>query len=207
MNNNQFFNPSPLYKEFMLLDVIEKNHSITQRDMSSLINASVSMVNGYLTKYENKDLIERVYLSPKNVVYKITDSGRKRRKLLNLWFMSDSHKIYLQAKSNLLTFFQSNNLMNIDSLYLYGAGDMAAIILDLVETDKKFLWNIEGIIDDDPIKIGDSFRLYKVLGFNSVIRSSFDYIIITSYNYHLKIYNKLISAGINRKKIISFFDR
>lgn len=45
MSNNTFFKPTPLYKEFMILDLIEKNKDITQREISLQIGAAVSMVN------------------------------------------------------------------------------------------------------------------------------------------------------------------
>ena len=48
MSNNTFFKPTALYKEFMILDLIEKNKHITQREMSKQIGAAVSMVNGYI---------------------------------------------------------------------------------------------------------------------------------------------------------------
>ncbi|MCF7926982.1 MAG: winged helix-turn-helix transcriptional regulator, partial [Candidatus Izimaplasma sp.] len=51
---NTFFKPTPLYKEFVLLDLIEKNEIITQRQMSDYLDVSVSMVNSYLDSYEQK---------------------------------------------------------------------------------------------------------------------------------------------------------
>ena len=34
MHDNHFFKPTPLYKEFMILDLIEKDANITQRKLS-----------------------------------------------------------------------------------------------------------------------------------------------------------------------------
>jgi predicted transcriptional regulator len=54
MNDNPFFKPTPLYKEFMILDLIEKNPSLTQREIGDAIGVAVSMVNAYLDEYEEK---------------------------------------------------------------------------------------------------------------------------------------------------------
>ena len=54
MNDNTFFKPTPLYKEFMILDLIEKNKDITQREISETVGVAVSMVNNYLDEYEKK---------------------------------------------------------------------------------------------------------------------------------------------------------
>ena len=53
MNNNKFFKPTVLYKEYMILDMIEKNPLVTQRQMSKEIGIAVSMVNDYLDEYGN----------------------------------------------------------------------------------------------------------------------------------------------------------
>jgi len=53
MIDNGFFKLTPLYKEFMLLDMIEKNANITQRDMSAALGVALSMVNSYLVIYTN----------------------------------------------------------------------------------------------------------------------------------------------------------
>ena len=49
---NNFFKPTILYKEYMILDLIEKNSHITQREMSEKIGVAVSMVNQYIDQYE-----------------------------------------------------------------------------------------------------------------------------------------------------------
>jgi DNA-binding MarR family transcriptional regulator len=52
MGDNSFFKPTLLYKEFMILDLIEKNKDITQREISESIGVAVSMINSYLDEYE-----------------------------------------------------------------------------------------------------------------------------------------------------------
>ena len=47
MKDNPFFKPTPLYKEFMILDMVHKNEKITQRAIADALSISVSMVNGY----------------------------------------------------------------------------------------------------------------------------------------------------------------
>ena len=59
LNSNSFFKPTPLYNEFMILDLIEKDSNITQREISKAINIAVSMVNNYLNEYEEEGLIIR----------------------------------------------------------------------------------------------------------------------------------------------------
>ena len=67
-----FFKPTLLYKEYMILDMIEKNKNITQREMSKEIGVAVSMINDYLNIYEKDKLIKRKKHSTKTVEYFVT---------------------------------------------------------------------------------------------------------------------------------------
>ena len=84
MTDNGFFKLTPLYKEFMLLDMIEKDSNITQRDMSNTLGVALSMINAYIENYEEKGYLKRKYQSIKKVEYVITKLGKERRKLLNI---------------------------------------------------------------------------------------------------------------------------
>jgi len=57
MNDNLFFKPTPLYKEFMILDLIEKNSHITQRVMSKELGVAVSMINAYIGVFEKRTIL------------------------------------------------------------------------------------------------------------------------------------------------------
>nr|WIF88109.1 winged helix-turn-helix domain-containing protein [Acholeplasma laidlawii] len=61
MHTKNFFKPTIIYKEYMILNLIEKDPNITQREISTAINIAVSMVNTYIDMYE-----KRVYLQ-KNI--------------------------------------------------------------------------------------------------------------------------------------------
>ena len=204
MNKHPFFNPSPLYKEFMLLDVIEKNHSITQRDMSSFINVSVSMINEYLDRYEKENYIKREYKSTKIVDYEITPKGKERRKLLNLWFLRNSHHIYLSAKENILAFL-NQNLEHNEKILLYGAGEMADIFLDVIASSPSLTIQIVGIIDDDVIKQGKKFNDIAVLPYKMIQTIEHSSILISSYNHYQAILDKLKNDKTIKSKIIRFF--
>ena len=67
-----FFNPSPKFKEYIILDLIEHDENITQRKLSEKVNSSVSMINLYLDNYEKDNLIYRDVISPRNIKYKLT---------------------------------------------------------------------------------------------------------------------------------------
>ena len=80
MATQDFFKPTILYKEYMILDLVEKNKDITQREISKTIGIAVSMVNDYLDTYVKQGFIKRKKHTTKTVEYLITKKGTERRK-------------------------------------------------------------------------------------------------------------------------------
>src|SRR5690554_5450918 len=149
MGNNQiFFKSTPLYKEYLLLEAVEKNSNITQRELSRILNVAVSMINEYLDKAEKNGYITRNYKSSKDVEYIITDSGKERVKLLNIQYLKSALSIHNAARKDITTFIEHVIEKGFKNIILYGAGDVSEIILQTLEFDRRLKLNIVGIIDD-----------------------------------------------------------
>ena len=104
MPDKSFFKPTNLYKEYMILDLIEKNKDITQRELAIHLGIAVSMVNVLLDRIEKEGFIKRKKYNSKNVEYIVSKKGIERKKLLNIWYLKSSQGIYLSAKDNILVF-------------------------------------------------------------------------------------------------------
>ena len=206
LGQNQFFKPTLLYKEYMILDMIEKNSNITQREMSNAIGMAVSMVNDYLDEYENKGLINRIKHSTKNVEYSITPEGTERRKLLNISYLSAAQKIYFNAKENILSFLSQLSKQGFKRLLFYGAGDVAEIILQTIINENYNSIKVEAIIDDDPSKQDTKLLGYQITSFKTISEYNYDGILISIFSKNSMIYDKLIKSNISNSKIIRFFN-
>jgi FlaA1/EpsC-like NDP-sugar epimerase len=129
--------------------------------------------------------------------------GKSRRKLLNIWYLNASQQIYASAKSNISFFLENVKEKGFKRLYLYGAGEVAEIFIQVLRYEALDL-QVLGIIDDDDSKYGKKLYGLDVLSF-SAIDSEFDGVLISSYKFQIEIYNRLIERGIPEKKIIGFF--
>jgi DNA-binding MarR family transcriptional regulator len=136
MSDNAFFKPTVLYKEFLILDLIEKNKDITQRQMAEALGVAVSMVNQYIENFVEKGLVKKKKHSAKTVEYFVTKKGVERKKLLNISYLSAAQKIYKNAKENILVFLSDLTNEGIKNLLFYGAGDVAEIILQIIINEK-----------------------------------------------------------------------
>ncbi len=206
MHNNIFFKPTAFYKEYMILDMIEKNPNITQREMSRTIGIAVSMVNDYVDQYEKDKLIKRKKHSSKTVEYFITKKGTERRKLLNIWYLKSAQMVYQSAANNILEFLKGLIESGNKDILLYPAGEVTEIILKVINESPDFEINVVAIVDDDLNRRNTTLQNKKIITKEDIVNYPHDSILISSYKHHEKLLSNLIALQYPLKKITQFFD-
>lgn len=206
MITNSFFKPTPLYKEFMILDLISKDSNITQRELAKALGASLSMINSYLEEYENKGFIKREYISSKIVYYHVTKKGIERMQYLNIGYLNASQRIHHYAKQNIVTFLTQIIKKGFKKILLYGAGEVAEILLQAINDDARIPISVEAVIDDDNNKQGKVIVNTIIIKANDLYEYSHDGVLISSYSNKDDIYKKLIEMKYDKEKILQFFD-
>lgn len=193
MEENLFFKPTLLYKEYLILDLIAKDAFITQRVMSEALGVSVSLVNGYLDKLELTGYIKRSHQTSKTVKYSITQSGFERVKVDNIGFIKSSYIIYESARINVIHFFEELSRQNKKKILLYGAGEVASVLISTLNEVKYEKVMILGIIDDDRNKQGQFLHGIPINSLNIYLKTKFDGILIASHTNHDLMRSKLLS--------------
>lgn len=189
----------------MILDMIEKNANTTQREISKAIGIAVSMVNDYLDKYEKNGLIKRNYLSTKNVEYIITEKGIERRKVLNIGYLKATHILYRSAKDNILNFLNQIIEKGFKKILLYGAGEVAEIILQVINDNNTVSLDVIAVVDDDEMKRNSIFSGKRIISLDEIKNMNYDGILISAYTQAKIMYDKLMKKNIDKNKIITFF--
>ena len=206
MSDNSFFKPTLLYKEFMILDLIEKDANITQREISRIIGVAVSMTNAYIETFVEKGLIKKKKHSTKTVEYFITKKGIERKKVLNIGYLKNSQLLYDSARENIEKFLIQLENRGKRKLYLYGAGEVALILLHTIYSSENTNLSILGVIDDDINKVGSSIYNTPIVSLEIVKNQIHDGILISSYTNKNSIINKLKDYQYDFNKIYNFFD-
>ncbi len=196
-----FYKATPLYKELLILDLIEKNKNITQRQMSDVLGSSVAMTNNYLNEIEGRGLLEREYISTKEVLYHITDEGRKRRKYLSIVYLNESQKMYDGAKEELLKFVEQIKEKGFKKILLYGAGEVAEIFLNAIKDEIVVL----AVIDDDESKQGKELVNTLIIPLNEMHNYEHDGILISSCVHNEAMIKKLKDINYLEEKVFHFF--
>jgi DNA-binding MarR family transcriptional regulator len=190
----------------MILDLIEKDANITQREISKTIGVAVSMINAYLNSYEEKGLIKRKKHSTKTVEYFVTKKGMERRKLLNIWYLKSSQLVYQSATNNILEFLNELIIKGFKNILLYPAGEVTEIILKVINETTTCNIVAVAIVDDD-INKRDSFLLgTKIISKEDIFEYEHDSILISSYKHHKVLLENLLYINYPKGKITQFFE-
>ena len=189
----------------MILDLIEKDSNITQREISKAINVAVSMVNNYLNEYEEEGLIIRKKYSSKTVEYFITIKGKERRKKLNIDYLNASQKLYNSAKENIEEFLVQIESRGFKKILLYGAGEVAEILLQTIVTNKNSQVDVLAVIDDDINKQGKVLGKKNIIPLLMVNEYKCDGILVSSYKHKDVINKNLMNIKFPQNNIINFF--
>ncbi len=206
MTNNPFFKPTPLYKEFMILDMIEKDPHITQRQMSQELGVAVSMVNSYLDTYEQAGYLKREYKSSKSVEYLITKSGIERKEVLNIGFLKSAQLLYNTAKENIVSYLNRIADQGFTNILLYGAGEVAEIMLNAIVFDNSSRVKILGVIDDNEEKYGTQIVGSNILPPSELANINHDGVLVSSYTNQTMIIARLKNLNEPDSKVLSFFN-
>ena len=199
-----FFKPTPLYKEFIILDFISK-HKTTQRKLSTLLSTSVSTINAYIDGYEAQGYLKRHYSSSKDVTYVLTTKGQERKKYLGIGYLIDSQRLYDQAKENIVYFLESLHQQKFKEILLYGAGEVAEIFVQTLQRHPDIDLNIVAILDDNEEKWEQDLYGTKIIPTKELFDFPHDGILIASYAHAQAMVNHLVDINYNKKKIIQFF--
>lgn len=202
---NLYFRPTKLYKEYLILEMIHNNRHVTQREMSRLSSASVSMVNMYLDEYEAAKYIRREKNSTRDVEYFLTKSGVERMRVLNIRYLMESQLIYRNAKAQIMNFLNLIIKKGIKDIILYGVGEVADVIIETIYQDKTIPINIVGLIDDDITKQGKTIHGVDIDSINMIDEINHELIIISTYTSFDLIYKKLMKINYPKNKIEYFF--
>jgi DNA-binding MarR family transcriptional regulator len=205
MSDKSFFKPTQLYKEYIILDLIEKNKDITQRELAKYLGIAVSMVNMMLDELEKNHYLKRKKYTTKTVEYLLTKHGYERRKLLNIWYLKSSQDIYMSAKDNILVFIQQIITKGYKKILLYGAGEVAEILVRVLNEDKKIPLEVLAIIDDNSIRHYQDLLQIPIISKDSIVEYKHDGILVSSYTHRMTIRQTLESIKYPLKNIIEFF--
>lgn len=186
-------------------DFRQKHQETTQSEISRVIDASLGMVNKYIDQLDEQGYLVRDYKSLKTVSYRITPEGIKRKKYLQMRYIQELMEHNVKSNNIAYNFLKYINDEEFKNVYFYGAGEVAEILLNILNAN-KFAMCIVGIIDDNEEKQGTLIQGVPVL--SPIILNTDQHcgVVITSYTYEEEILDRLQKMNYPQDKIIKYFN-
>ena len=111
-----------------------------------------------------------------------------------------------RSKDNIISFLNQIIEKGFKKILLYGAGEVAEIMLQVMNDDKEIPLEVVAVIDDNKNRVGDKLVNLPIITLNELSKYNHDGIMISSYKHHETIHNNLVKINYPRNKIIHFFD-
>ncbi|OQY09543.1 MAG: MarR family transcriptional regulator [Marinitoga sp. 4572_148] len=175
-----FLNPSPNFRELMILQIISQNKKVSQEMIAKSVGIVPSMVNRYLKDFEDKKYIIKTGGNRRNMNYEITHDGKKRLQFLTVSFINEVSKIYSETKKSFNKVLDKIEDMGYQNILLYGAGVVGGIVLKVLTGENI---NVIGFIDDSVSKQGDKIHGINIYSPEEVKNMNYDMIIIASFRH------------------------
>lgn len=196
MNNNlqdHLFKPSERMRDLQLLEEIEQNPRISQRELSNKFGIALGVTNACIKRMARRGLIRLKGFPPRRIAYYLTPKGFAEKSKLMLHFFSYNIQHYAEMKKVISKKLLEMQQSGIKRVAFFGVSDeMEISYITLQGSDMKLV----GIADGDGGKQGTRLLGHKVLSLGEVKSLNPDAILITC----LKDQNSYIKNVMRQKE-------
>lgn len=201
----EFFKPTRQYYQYVIFNLLASNSSYTQREIATKLNIAASTVNYLIDFYVTDGFITKTNDSTRDMKYILTDKGKNHAKLLNIKYLSNTQKLYNNAKNEVGVYLDEFVDRGYKRLVFYGAGEVCELLLNTIKEDYNSKLEVIAVIDDNIDKQDTLLVNTLITSFNSLNSLTYDALLISTYTNHEEIYNKLVNSGYDINKILYFF--
>ena len=203
MNNSPqtyLFKPSERMRDLQLLEEIEQNPKVSQRELSHKFEIALGVTNACIKRMARRGLIRLKGIPPRRIAYYITPKGFAEKANLALRFFSYNIRHYAEMKKQISKTLIEMQSSGVKRVAFYGLGDEMEVAYI---TFQGLHMKLVGIVDDER-NWGKRVLGYKVIGPSEVKKLNPDAILITSVNDQiLPIKNSIKQREWNSIKIFN----
>lgn len=189
--NSEHNNGQDGYKAFLLLSEIEKEESLSQRDLAGRLGIALGLVNSYLKNLVAKGYV-RVTAFPRNrYAYLLTPKGVAEKSRLAYQHLSYFTSLYTSTRQDYLDLFRRLHAQGMSEIAFCGVDEVAEIAyLSMCEAGL----NLSTIMDDE--RTGEVFFDREILSLAEGVRSVSCSIVLTSLKKGSALQKELLRLGV-----------
>jgi DNA-binding MarR family transcriptional regulator len=182
------FKPSEDMRDLQFLEELERNPSISQRELSKKFNIALGVTNACIKKLARKGWVKVRGLNHRQIYYHLTSEGLGMKAKLTLKYLAYNVRLYTDLKNLFTRKLQEMESRGIKRVVFYGVGDemeVAYVTLQWVNLD------LVGIADDDEEKQGMKLFGYRVKRPEEIPSLRPDGVLITSLTESERLFDGL----------------
>ena len=164
-------------RELEILEKIENNGHLTQRDLSKEVGIALGLINHLLKKMVKKGWIKIKNVEARRIKYLITPEGAREKSGLLYKRVENTIHFYLEAKRVIKEKVMHLKNEGVESVSIYGINHIAEVLFIVL---KELGLRLECVVDND--KKGEEWFGYKVINMNEFLKSGTNILILASFD-------------------------
>ena len=187
-------------RDLQLLEEIEQNPKISQRELSNKFGIALGVTNACIKRMATRGLIRLKGFPPRRIAYYLTPKGFSEKTKLTLSFFSYNIHHYAEMKKRIGKILLDMQNSGVKRVAFYGVSDeMEVAYITLQGLDMKLV----GILDEER-NWGQRVFGYWVMGLKEGRSLNLDAILITSMKeQYTSIKSLMRQGGLNSIKVFT----
>ena len=164
-------------RELEILERLENNGHLTQRELSKEVGIALGLVNHLLKKMVTKGWIKIKNIDSKKIRYLITPEGAREKSSLLYKRVESTIHFYLEAKRVIKDKVVHLKNEGIENVSIYGINHISEVLFIVL---KELGLELTHVVDDS--KEGEVWFGYTVVKMDKFIMSNTDVLILASFD-------------------------
>ena len=164
-------------RELEILERVENNGHLTQRELSREVGIALGLVNHLLKKMVQKGWIKIKNIDAKKIRYLITPEGAMEKSSLLYKRVESTIHFYLDAKRVIKEKVEHLKDDGVKSVSIYGINHISEVLFIVL---KELSLEINSVVDEK--REGKEWFGYKVIGMDQFVKSNASVLIFASFD-------------------------
>ena len=164
-------------RELEILERLENNGHLTQRDLSKEVGIALGLVNHLLKKMVTKGWIKIKNIDSKKIRYLITPEGAREKSSLLYKRVESTIHFYLEAKRVIKDKVVHLKNEGIENVSIYGINHISEVLFIVL---KELGLELTHVVDDS--KEGEVWFGYNVIGMDQFVTSNTTVLILAAFD-------------------------
>ncbi|MBT6048582.1 MAG: winged helix-turn-helix transcriptional regulator [Candidatus Scalindua sp.] len=164
-------------RELEILERLENNGHLTQRDLSKEVGIALGLVNHLLKKMVTKGWIKIKNIDAKKIRYLITPEGAREKSSLLYKRVESTIHFYLEAKRVIKDKVMHLKSEGMEDVSIYGINHISEVLYIVL---KELGIEVNSVVDEK--REGEEWFGYKVIGMDQFVKSNSSVLIIASFD-------------------------